>query len=55
MKRKTYYILDVVDRKTGIVMKTETRRSSESFDRLWCKALRNVNPLQYKLVIRSEK
>ena len=45
----TIYILEIIDRRTKKVVQTETRRTQQSFDRLWCKALSNINPLTYKL------
>ena len=50
-KRKEY-ILDAINRETGEVVQTETRRSEQAFDRLWCEALANVNSLKYKLKAR---
>ena len=47
--KKTEYKLEVIDRKTGEVVQTETRMSSLAFDRLWYKAMDNINPLKYKL------
>ncbi|MCK5608504.1 hypothetical protein KAR91_41870 [Candidatus Pacearchaeota archaeon] len=51
-KVKKEYILDVIDRKTGKVVQTETRKSERAFDRLWCQAMTNVNSLIYKLKAR---
>jgi len=48
--RKTTYILHIVDRKTGNIVSVETRKSYAAFDRLWSKAVTNINPLVYKLV-----
>jgi hypothetical protein len=49
---KTTYILNIVNRKTGDVH-VETRKSYDAFDRLWSKAMENVNPLTHKLVDRT--
>ena len=31
------YILEIIDRDTGKIIQTETRKSQEAFDRIWCK------------------
>ena len=41
--------LEIIDRKTGKVVQTETRKSSTAFDKLWCLALKNINQLKYKM------
>ena len=46
---KTEYVIEIIDRNTGHVVQTETRKSFDAFDRLWCKAMENVNQLKYKL------
>ena len=46
---KKEYVLEIIDRKTGDIVQTEKRKSAAAFDRLWCKALSNVNSLKYKL------
>ena len=43
------YIIRVIDRKTGQVVQEEIRKSFTAADRLYCLALRNVNPLIYRL------
>ena len=43
------YILEIIDRDTGKIIQTETRKSQEAFDRLWYKAMSSVNALKYKL------
>ena len=48
------YILEVIDRDTGKVVQTETRKSSRAFDRLWCEAMKNVNSLKYKLKAKEK-
>ena len=50
-KRKEY-ILEIIDRDTGKIIQTETRKSEQAFDRLWSKAISNVNSLKYKLKAR---
>lgn len=49
---KKEYILDIIDRETGRVVQTESRKSQQAFDRLWNKARTNVNELAYKLKAR---
>jgi hypothetical protein len=49
---KKQYVLTIIDRDTGEVVQTETRKSASAFDRLWCMALTNVNRLTYKLVAK---
>ena len=39
----------VFDRKTNKLIQEEVRRTFNAADRLWCIALKNVNPLKYKL------
>lgn len=56
MKNKTNntqkkYTLEVIDRDTGEVVQTETRKSPQAFDKLFCKAMSNVNGLKYKLKV----
>lgn len=46
---RTVYKLQLISRKTGDVVEEYTRMSEKAFDRLWCLALKNVNPLQYKM------
>lgn len=48
------YILDVIDRRTKEIVQTETRKSEHAFDRLWCRAISNVNQLKYKLIARID-
>lgn len=48
------YTLQIIDRKTKEVVQTETRKSAGAFDRLWMTAVKNVNPLKYKLVQLEE-
>jgi len=43
------FILQIIDRKTGKVVQEETRKTSIAFDRLWDKAVKNINPLVYKI------
>lgn len=51
-KVKKEYILDVIDRKTGKIVQTETRKSATAFDKLWGTAMLSVNSLKYKLKTR---
>ena len=53
-KRKRY-VLTVLDRKSGNVVQIETRKSEQAFDRLWCKALTNVNTVIYKMNVSVEE
>lgn len=48
-KPKKVYTLEIIDRDSGKVVQAETRKSEQAFDRLWCQAIKNVNPLKYKL------
>jgi len=52
MKRE--YILEIMDRKTKQVVQTETRKSEKAFQRLWENAIKNVNPLQYKITEKTK-
>ncbi len=54
MKKKKY-TLEIIDRDSGRVVQTETRKSATAFDRLWCKAISNINSLKYKLRISIEE
>ena len=53
--KNTEYILEIIDRDTGKITQTETRKSEEAFDKLWSKAIKNVNPLKYKLKARQHE
>lgn len=46
---KKVYIIEVIDRKTKEIVQVEIRKSEQSFDRIWRKAISNINPLVYKL------
>lgn len=50
----TYAIL-VIDRNTGEVVKTETRKTLYAANKVWQKATVNVNPSKYKLVWNEVK
>ena len=43
------YIIRIIDRETKEIVQEETRKSYQAADRLWCKALKNVNQLKYKM------
>ena len=43
------YVIKVIDRKTEKIVQEELRKTKESADRLWWKAMKNVNHLKYHL------
>ena len=43
------FVIRVIDRKTKKIVQEETIKSEKAADRMWCLALKNVNPLKYKL------
>lgn len=47
------YIIQIIDRKTNEVVQEEVRKSENTADRLWSLALKNVNPLKYKLIFKT--
>jgi len=53
MKKQELWVLTIIDRKTKEIVQTETRKSEQAADRLWCKAISNVNPLKYKMKIEK--
>jgi len=53
-KAKKIYVLTLYDRDKKNIVRRETRRSYQAFDRLWYKTLGNVNTLKYKMVATIE-
>ena len=51
---KKLYVLTIYDKNKNIVHR-ETRKSEQSFDRLWCKALSNINQLKYSIKATIEE
>ena len=49
------YSIQVINRDTGEIVQTETRRSLDAATKVWDKAVENVNPLKYKLVWTEAK
>jgi len=48
-KKKVTFILTLIDRGTNEVVQTYTKKSEQAADRLWSQAIKNVNPLKYKM------
>lgn len=49
------YTIQVINRDTGEVVRTETRKTLYAANKVWQKATVNVNPLKYKLVWNEVK
>ena len=49
------YTIQVINRDTGEVVQTETRKSLYAANKVWDKAVVNMNPLKYKLVWKENK
>ncbi len=43
------FVISGIGRKTKKIVQEETIKSEKAADRVWCLALKNVNPLKYKL------
>ena len=43
------FILQIIDRDTKKIVQEEKRKTKTAFDRLWSKAIQNVNSIKYKL------
>lgn len=43
------YMIRITDRNTKKIVQEETRKSLRAADNLWCRALKNVNSLKYKM------
>jgi hypothetical protein len=43
------YRITITDRNNNKIVQIEERKNLQSADKLWCKCLKNVNTLQYKM------
>jgi len=44
------YTIKIIDRETREVIQEETRKSLSAADKVWFKAMDNINQLKYKMV-----
>ena len=52
--KKKIYIIKIINKETKEVVQEESRKSYSAFCALWSKAVKNINPLIYKLKVVEE-